>query len=130
MFSKFGEIKSVKILLKNFCAFINFLEREAAESAINTLFSKFSIKGQRYRLGWGKINFDTNKPNNEDLSKLKEIDYQTQMPTISTGSLNLLDVYDESKKPYYPSMDPNAYGGDIMSKKKQKIQDKKELAFD
>jgi hypothetical protein len=111
-------------MLKNYCAFINFLEREAAENAVNSLFSKFSIKGQRYRLAWGKLNFDSNKPNNEDTSKIKDVDYKTELPTTGTTGLSLLDIYDESKKPYYPSMDPKAYGGEIKSKKKQKVENK------
>jgi pre-mRNA-splicing factor RBM22/SLT11 len=44
VFSKFGEIKSIKIMLKNYCAFVTFVEREAAEKAINALHNQLSIK--------------------------------------------------------------------------------------
>lgn len=36
-------------------------------------------------------------------------------------SLNI-NTYDKGYKPYYPSMDPNAMGGELKSKKKQKTE--------
>jgi hypothetical protein len=116
-------------MLKNYCAFINFLERDAAENAINALYNKFSLKGQRYRLGWGKLNFDSNKPNNEDTTKMKDIEYTTELPTAEVNNTqSLFGIFDESKTPYYPSMDPKFFGGELKSKKKQKIEMKKDTS--
>jgi hypothetical protein len=125
IFGIFGDIKNVKIMLKNYCAFINFLEREGAENAINSMFNKLIIKGVRYTLKWGKLNFDVNKPDNENISKVKEVQYKTEMPSVKTDGLSILNVYDEDYKPYYPSMDPKAMGGELKSKKKLKTEDKK-----
>lgn len=44
IFSKYGEIKSIKIMLKNYCAFVNFVDRESAEKAMNALHNQLSIK--------------------------------------------------------------------------------------
>jgi hypothetical protein len=113
-------------MLKNYCAFINFLEREGAENAINALFNKFVIKGVRYRLAWGKLNFDINKPDNEDISKIRNIEYKTELPTVKTDGLSILKIYDDDFKPYYPSMDPNSMGGELKSKKKLKKEKKED----
>jgi pre-mRNA-splicing factor RBM22/SLT11 len=44
IFSKFGNIKSIKIMLKNYCAFVNFVERESAEKAMESLHNSLTIK--------------------------------------------------------------------------------------
>ncbi len=120
--------------MKNYCAFVTFNERIAAETAMNSLFNKFTIKGEKYKLQWGKsakTNFDEEE--HENKNNLKDISYKTECPindpfldnnvlskvekqnniTNISGSskANLynynLNTFENGKKPYYPSMDPN-----------------------
>ncbi len=140
----YGEIKKVKILLKNYCAFVTFADRASAENAMNGLFNKFILKGEKYKLQWGrslKTNFDEEE--NEIKNNLKDINYKTECPTndilldnsvisklentnnpnnVSYNNITLstsnnknkgtiynlnLNNFDNGKRPYYPSMDPN-----------------------
>ncbi len=146
-------------MLKNFCAFITFVERESAEEAMKALHNKLAIKviflknnfllqDEKYRLSWAKISDPdfleeenqekTNtQPKNENLEK----EYKTECPLYDTDkiiplvtpinvhgdrpkylySLNL-NNYDKGVKPYYPSMDPNAMGGELQYKSKKKMK--------
>jgi len=111
---------------------------------MNNLFNKFTIKGEKYKLQWGrssKTNFEEEETENKN--NLKDIKYKTECPTnepllennvlskaentnnmnnitynnISINSngtsgkstvYNLnLNTFDNGKRPYYPSMDPN-----------------------
>ena len=106
---------------------MTFNDRSQAENAINNLFNKFTIKGEKYKLQWGKsskTNFDDEEAENKN--NMKDISYKTECPIndplleenvltkvdkvgSNKGALyNFnLNTYDTGKKPYYPSMDPN-----------------------
>jgi len=143
IFLPHGEIKKVKILLKNYCAFVTFADRSSAENAINTLYNKFTIKSEKYKLQWGRSSkTNIEEEENENKNNLKDINYKTECPTNepllannvltkaentnnsnvsynnissnSTGNSNKgniynlnLNTFDNGKRPYYPSMDPN-----------------------
>jgi len=138
IFSKWGEIKNVKILLKNYCCFVTFVTREGAENAMENLFNKLMIKGQKYKLMWGRVQNEKRKEEDEGgvKSDRNNIQYQTECPlydaenyiqkTIDTNqklSYQKPSLLDVDSKPYYPSMDPNAMGGLLKNKR----HDKKEL---
>lgn len=53
-FYVFGDIKSVHIVRKSNCAFVNFAKRSAAESAAESCFHGIDIKGHHLRVVWGR----------------------------------------------------------------------------
>ncbi|KAJ6223440.1 hypothetical protein RDWZM_001985 [Blomia tropicalis] len=53
-FYQFGEIRSINVVRKSNCAFVQFTTRTAAESAINQSFQKLVINGTRLAIRWGK----------------------------------------------------------------------------
>lgn len=72
----------MKILLKNYCAFVTFADRSSAENAINSLFNKFTIKGEKYKLQWGRSSkTNIEEEENENKNNLKDINYKTECPT-------------------------------------------------
>jgi hypothetical protein len=81
LFIPYGEVKKVKILLKNYCAFVTFNDRNSAENAMNNLYNKFMIKGEKFKLQWGrsaKTNFEEEE--HENKNNLKDITYKTECP--------------------------------------------------
>jgi len=138
IFSKYGEIKNVKILLKNYCCFVTFATRDGAENAMTNLFNKLMIKGQKYKLMWGRVQNDNKKDEENELLEAKieknAIQYQTECPLFDPSNYNPesetkkvvhpvpMNIFDVNSKPYYPSMDPNALGG-LLKKNKTKNKD-------
>ncbi|KAJ3117566.1 RNA binding motif protein 22 [Phlyctochytrium bullatum] len=53
-FYVFGEIRSIVVVAKTKVAFVNFMSRQAAETAIERSFSGLVIKGKPLRVQWGK----------------------------------------------------------------------------
>lgn len=113
---------------------------------MNNLFNKFTIKGEKFKLQWGKsakTNFEEEE--HENKNNIKDINYKTECPSndniiddsiltkvedkknIPNKNLNLnKNLYRvnlnnfEKGRPYYPSMDPNLMGGEIKSRKNLK----------
>lgn len=137
-------------MLKNYCAFIKFVERKSAEIAMNTLYNKLTIKDEKYRLSWAQLR-DPEKLGDEEEDKEKDrvntkskattenYCYTTECPVYEPNKNNLiatsvpynknkiiysvsLNSYDKGLKPYYPSMDPNAMGGELKIYSKKKIK--------
>ncbi|KAN0038207.1 hypothetical protein ACTA71_000379 [Dictyostelium dimigraforme] len=52
----FGEIKKVKLIEHQKCAFVTFETRESAESAIDSLFNNFKIDNCEIKINWSKSN--------------------------------------------------------------------------
>jgi len=88
-FYYFGEITSLKLSPTQHCAFVEFTTREAAEAAINKLYSNLIVNGVFLRLSWAKPT---------QLS-------QTSQQLASDGG-----GASDSSRPYYPSMDPERLG--------------------
>ena len=124
--------------MKNYCCFITYAEREYAEEAFSALANKLMIKGQKYKLMWGRPQ-NQNKIQNEDEEELNKIEkknfqYETQCPIynsknytpkviVNEKSVNIpisANLFDPNVKPYYPSMDPNSQGG-LLKKNSDKI---------
>ncbi|KAI9202164.1 Rbm22 protein [Polychytrium aggregatum] len=53
-FYAFGEIKSVVVVKKSKCAFVNYATRASAELAIDRSYNNLSIKGHTIRVQWGR----------------------------------------------------------------------------
>lgn len=53
-FYQFGEIRSVTVVSKQQCSFIQFTNRHSAEAAVEQTFNKLIIGGRRLNIKWGK----------------------------------------------------------------------------
>lgn len=53
-FYQYGEIRSITVLAKQQCAFIQFTTRAAAESAAERTFNKLILCGRRMTIRWGR----------------------------------------------------------------------------
>ncbi|CAF1104064.1 unnamed protein product [Adineta ricciae] len=53
-FYQYGEIRSVTVVPKQSCAFVQFTQRDAAERAAKETFNKLVIDGKRLSVKWGK----------------------------------------------------------------------------
>jgi RNA recognition motif-containing protein len=53
-FYQYGEIRSITVVPKQSCAFVQFTQREAAERAANESFNKLVVDGKRLTVKWGK----------------------------------------------------------------------------
>lgn len=60
-FYQFGEIRTVTVVQRQQCAFIQFATRQAAEVAAEKSFNKLIVNGRRLNVKWGRY---------EDCSKL------------------------------------------------------------
>ncbi|KAJ3106630.1 RNA binding motif protein 22 [Phlyctochytrium planicorne] len=58
----YGEIKSIVVIGKSKCAFVNFMARQSAEMAMEKSFSGLVIKGKPLRLQWGKSKSGASRP--------------------------------------------------------------------
>ncbi|PVU93939.1 hypothetical protein BB561_002932 [Smittium simulii] len=111
----FGEIKSIVLVTKSKCAFVNFVHRVSAEAAADRSFGGCSINGHAVRLSWGKtrpkgpqnsITFANLQNNPEIAEKLAKKGINSSIvdngvilpPRLTTGVLN------------YPSQDSTLQG--------------------
>ncbi|XP_025076196.1 LOW QUALITY PROTEIN: pre-mRNA-splicing factor RBM22-like [Pomacea canaliculata] len=53
-FYQFGEIRSINIVIKQQCAFVQFTSRSSAEAAADKSFNKLIINGRRLNIKWGR----------------------------------------------------------------------------
>lgn len=53
-FYQFGEIRTITIVQRQQCAFIQFATRQAAEMAAEKSFNKLIINGRRLTVKWGR----------------------------------------------------------------------------
>ncbi|XP_050392023.1 pre-mRNA-splicing factor RBM22 [Patella vulgata] len=53
-FYQFGEIRSINVVPKQQCAFVQFTNRTSAESAAEQSFNKLILNGQRLNIKWGR----------------------------------------------------------------------------
>jgi len=53
-FYQFGEIRSITMVSRQQCAFIQFTSRSSAEHASEKLFNKLIVKGRRLNIKWGR----------------------------------------------------------------------------
>ncbi|KAK7506347.1 hypothetical protein BaRGS_00002459 [Batillaria attramentaria] len=66
-FYQFGEIRSVNIVSKQQCAFVQFTTRGAAETAAEKSFNKLIINGRRLNIKWGRSQGQQANPRKEHM---------------------------------------------------------------
>lgn len=53
-FYQYGEIRSIAVVNKNQCAFVQYIARASAEAAAEATFNKLIIRGRRLNIKWGR----------------------------------------------------------------------------
>jgi pre-mRNA-splicing factor RBM22/SLT11 len=53
-FYQFGEIRSINVVAKQQCAFVQFTTRSGAEAAAEKSFNKLILGGRRLTIKWGR----------------------------------------------------------------------------
>jgi len=96
-FYVFGELRSIKMVPKQSCAFVTFRDRETAEEAASRLYRILEINGKRANLTWGR-------PQASASASASAAAGDGALAPL--GATTPEGVY----KPYYPSMDPTAMG--------------------
>ena len=136
IFSRYGDLKGIKLLLDTYCAFVTFVNREDAEKCIGELYNKLTINMEKYRLTWAKVNdpfFISDKAKSE---LEKEQFYQTEMPkkektnpfvkteVVNGVTMTKVDLtnYDKGEKIKYDSLSRNTKGG-LLKKKRKYIEE-------
>ncbi|MCL7038206.1 hypothetical protein MKW94_002151 [Papaver nudicaule] len=95
IFYSYGQIESVRTVLKLSCAFVNYRTREGAERAAEDLSNKLVIKGLRLKLFWGKSQ-----------ARRAELEDQQQQRRNQPSSY----FSPSPSQTCYPSMDPQRMG--------------------
>lgn len=96
-FTVHGDIRSIRMVPKQSCAFVTFVERKAAEEAASKLYKILEIKGKRVNLMWGR-------PQAPAQGQAAPADGQ------DAAGQNAAAASSSTYRPYYPSMDPMAQG--------------------
>ncbi|XP_051534390.1 pre-mRNA-splicing factor RBM22-like [Myxocyprinus asiaticus] len=65
-FYQFGEIRTITIVQKQQCAFIQFATRQAAETAAEKSFNKLIVNGRRLNVKWGRSQAARGKEREKD----------------------------------------------------------------
>jgi len=112
-FYSFGELRSLKVVPHQNCAFITYTSRSAAEAAAEALYNKLFIKGCFLRISWGKPASLQGQPEAQD-------NYFSLPPAPGSAAPNgppapafyfpTPGAAQPFARPYYPSMDPNSFG--------------------
>jgi len=98
----YGELRSIKMVPKQSCAFVTFVKRDDAEQAAQNLHKVLQLHGKRVHIQWGKP--QANKSQDSAVSAV--VGGTSVASGAAFGGFAAQDVY----KPYYPSMDPTAQG--------------------
>ncbi|KAJ2458261.1 Pre-mRNA-splicing factor slt11, partial [Coemansia sp. RSA 2337] len=109
-FIAFGELKSVVVVPKGNCAFINYKNRAGAEAAALAALSGFTIKDKSLKVTWGK---PKPKGPKSELAQANVISKETTAPTGSqppTRASIPLPPGARNDSALYPSQDPTAQG--------------------
>ena len=70
-FYQYGELRSVALVPRQQCAFIQFTSRNAAEQAAEKSFNKIILKGRRLNIKWGRAQAQQNEPKVDDKDQIK-----------------------------------------------------------
>lgn len=95
-FYSFGELQSVRMAVRQGCAFVTFASRESAEAAANKLYNNLTVNGARLKIMWGR------SPTESSTSTAPP-------PGMQQGGF--FPPPGVAQTGYYPSMDPNNQGG-------------------
>jgi len=97
-----GELRSIRMVPKQCCAFVTFVTREGAEEAASKLHRVIEIKGKRLSLMWGR----------PVVAKQGQLSAETAQCTqeLAPSGFPGVPLGGDSYRPYYPSTDPAAQG--------------------
>eukprot|EP00397_Hematodinium_sp_SG-2012_P047006 GEMP01053301.1.p1 GENE.GEMP01053301.1~~GEMP01053301.1.p1 ORF type:complete len:387 (+),score=58.05 GEMP01053301.1:69-1163(+) len=102
----FGEITSIKMMIRSSCAFVSFKDRECAEKCAETLHRSLKIKDANVKINWAKPikkNVDAEK------AQASEVPLSSSAVPLPIGPMGPIGPLG-AVMPYYPSMDPLAFG--------------------
>jgi len=108
-FYVYGELRSIKMVPKQSCAFVTFVQRDAAEQAASQLYKILEVKGKRLNLMWGRPQASQQSQASAALVAPGPGGSSVMpdgMPASTPAIAGVSGVY----RPYYPSMDPSAQG--------------------
>ncbi|PVV04141.1 hypothetical protein BB560_001359 [Smittium megazygosporum] len=115
-FIAFGEIKSLVLVEKSKCAFVNFKHRASAEAAADSSLGSCTINGHRVKLSWGRPR-PKGPQNSDSISKLAnnpEVAEKLAKKGVSSKSISnngiVLPPKITNNIISYPSQDPTLYG--------------------
>merc|ERR1719265_3069170 len=103
-----GEIRSIRMVKKQCCAFVTFVKREEAEIAASKLHRLLEIKGKKANLMWGRPQ-QTAQTQASAAIAAGATDAAAAPPGGMPGMPPMMGGQG-TYKPYYPSMDPEAMG--------------------
>ncbi|KAJ1659859.1 Pre-mRNA-splicing factor slt11 [Coemansia sp. RSA 25] len=103
-FSPFGELKSVVVVPKGNCAFVNYKSRAGAEAAASAALGGCSIKDKSLKVSWGKP-----KPKGPKLELAKAEAAGAESQPLTRASIPPPPSARNSSA-LYPSQDPTAQG--------------------
>lgn len=135
-FYQFGEIRSINIVRKSNCAFIQYMTRSAAEEAVKKSFQRLIINKVKLTIRWGKSQGkrkddedDDKKPGSSNkIQKIASVpglpigtpDYFGLVPSTSAGTAKLNTIPPlNAPNVYYPSQDPNRMGSILLKQFKK-----------
>lgn len=81
-FYQFGEIRSITIVAKQQCAFVQFTTRIAAEKAAEKSFNKVIIQGQRVNIKWGRSQAQAQTAIEEKVREGRKLDPVPGLPNV------------------------------------------------
>jgi len=113
-FYAYGEIKSIKLVYRSNCAFVQYTTRSAAELAAEKLHNRLIVKGQRLRMMWGKPQAQGGQAPVQGPQGPPGL--MLPPPPQAASAAAAAGALPAAEGPsYYPSMDPS-YRGASMSK--------------
>uniref|UniRef100_T1IPE8 Pre-mRNA-splicing factor RBM22 n=1 Tax=Strigamia maritima TaxID=126957 RepID=T1IPE8_STRMM len=100
-FYQFGEIRSVTVVSRQQCAFIQFTTRMAAEAAAEGAFNKLIIGGRRLNIKWGRSQAKIGAPSimGKEGDIGKKLDPVPGLPTLPPPSEELTNNYFNLNQP-------------------------------
>lgn len=120
-FYQFGEIRSINIVRKSNCAFIQYTTRAAAEVAVEKSFQKLILNNFRLTIRWGKSQGKRKDEEEEKSGSKTKIQKVASVPGLpvgtpdyfglgSSGSSSSIPQLSAPTSIYYPSQDPSRMG--------------------
>lgn len=82
-FYQFGEIRSVNVVRKSACAFVQYTTRAAAEAAIEKSFQKLTIKGVRLAIRWGRSQGKRTKEGADEEEEAGRVGSSTKLARVA-----------------------------------------------
>ena len=128
-FYQFGEIRSINMVYKSNCAFVQFTTRQAAEEAVKKAFQRLTIKGTKLTIRWGKSQGKRKTDDDEERNKPGPSNKQNKVASVPGLPVGTPDYFglvpalnpptigpSSSSSVYYPSQDPSRMGSISMKK--------------